>query len=233
MRLAISGAQSVDHTTRGTSIRVVPVTIGGIAAIYVAWVGAWLLKGALDRHVAWVASPGGAFAYWTTMKLLLWIVPSIALIRLSGRPLREVFGPARLWPAVVWGVAGGLLLGVISLTTKAVLGRPLLSVALSWPLLSVLVVAPVFEEFVFRGAVLGNLLQRYRFPIANTLTALLFVGLHLPGWYFQGRLWANLVSPVSGAPAIFLLGWFFGFVTHRSRSVVAGMLAHSLSNLFS
>lgn len=60
MRLTISGAQSLDHTTRHTSTKVVTVTIGRIAAIYVAWVGAWMLKGALDRHVAWVASPGGA-----------------------------------------------------------------------------------------------------------------------------------------------------------------------------
>lgn len=210
-----------------------PVTFGAVFAVYVAWIGAWLLKEALDRHVAWVTSSGGAFTYWTTMKLLLWIAPSVALIRLSGRRVRAAFEMQRLRPVLTWGVGTGLVLGVISLIAKAVMRRPLFALTLSWPQFSVLVVAPVFEEFMFRGAVLGNLTQRYRFPLANTLTAVLFLGMHLPGWHFQGRLWANLTAPVSGALSIFLLGWIFGLVAHKSQSVTAGMIAHSLNNLFS
>jgi membrane protease YdiL (CAAX protease family) len=38
---------------------------------------------------------------------------------------------------------------------------------------------------------------------------------------------------VSDALAVFLLGLIFGFVTYRSKSVVAGMIAHCLNNLFS
>jgi membrane protease YdiL (CAAX protease family) len=209
------------------------VTFGAVFAVYVAWIGAWLLKGVLDRHVAWVTSSGGAFAYWTTMKLLLWIAPSVVLIRLSGRRVHAAFETQRLRPVLAWGVGTGLLLGVIALIAKAVMRRPLFALTLSWPQFSVLVVAPAFEEFMFRGAVLGNLTQRYRFPLANTLTAVLFLGMHLPGWHFQGRLWANLAAPVSGALSIFLLGWVFGLVAHKGKSVVASMLAHSLNNLFS
>jgi membrane protease YdiL (CAAX protease family) len=223
----------VNRTARRLSGHIVPVTFCVVFAVYVAWVGAWLLKRALDRHVAWITSSGGAFAYWAAMKLLLWIVPSVAVLRLSGRRVRTVLGMERLRPVLAWGVGTGLVLGVISLITKAVMHRPLLALTLSWPQFSVLVIAPVFEEFMFRGAVLGNLMQRYRFPLANTLTAALFLGLHLPGWHFQGRLWMNLTSPVGGALSIFLLGLVFGFVAHRSKSVVAGMIAHSLNNLFS
>jgi len=204
-----------------------------VFAVYAAWIGAWLLKGTLGRHVAWVTSSGGAFAYWTAMKLLLWVLPSVVLIRFSGRRVRAVFRMERLRLVLAWGVGTGLVLGAISLLTKAVAHRPLLALSLSWPQFSVLVVAPVFEEFMFRGAVLGNLMQRYRLPLANTLTAALFLGLHLPGWHFQGRLWMNLTAPVGGALSIFLLGLVFGFVAHRSKSVVASMIAHSLNNLFS
>jgi membrane protease YdiL (CAAX protease family) len=167
------------------------------------------------------------------MKLLLWIVPSVVLIHFSGRRLRAVFEMQRLRPVLAWGVGTGLVLGVISLIAKAAMRRPLFALALSWPQFSVLVVAPALEEFMFRGAVLGNLMQRHRFPLANTLTAALFLGLHLPGWHFQGCLWTNLAAPVGGALSIFLLGWVFGLVAHRSKSVVASMIAHSLNNLFS
>jgi membrane protease YdiL (CAAX protease family) len=204
-----------------------------VFAVYVAWIGAWLLKETLDHHVAWVTSSGGAFAYWTAMKLLLWVLPSVGLICFSGRRLREVFRIERFRSVLAWGVGAGLVLGGISLITKAITHQPLLALTVSWPQFSVLAVAPVFEEFMFRGAVLGNLMQRYRFGLANTLTAALFLGLHLPGWHFQGRLWANLTAPVSGALSIFLLGWVFGLVAHKSQSVTAGMIAHSLNNLFS
>ncbi len=60
---------------------------------------------------------------------------------------------------------------------------------------------------------------------------LMFVVLHLPGWYFMGRLFQNLTDPAGGALSIFLLGLAFGYATHRGRSVAAGMLAHFLNNL--
>jgi membrane protease YdiL (CAAX protease family) len=208
-------------------------TIALVAAIYVAWIGAWWLKESLDQRAAWATTQFGGFAYWTAMKLLLWIVPALLLIRLSGRSLRDVLGLSRWRHAVLWGAGAGLLLGLISLAAKAVQHKPLLSVSLSWPFFIAVVIAPVFEEFLFRGAVLGSLMQRYRFAVANLLTAVLFLGIHLPGWWFQCRLWQNLVSPVNGALAILLLSLVFGLVAHKSRSLLASMLTHSLNNLFS
>lgn len=94
------------------------------------------------------------------------------------------------------------------------------------------IVAPVVEEITFRGAVLPSLL-RYRFATANTTTALLFLGIHLPGWCFQGRLYAMLSQPVGGAVSILLIGWVLGLVAYKSKSVAASTLTHVLNNLFS
>lgn len=47
----------------------------------------------------------------------------------------------------------------------------------------------------------------------------------------MGTLTENLTRPIGGALSIFLLGLAFGYATHRGRSVVAGMVAHSLNNL--
>jgi membrane protease YdiL (CAAX protease family) len=60
---------------------------------------------------------------------------------------------------------------------------------------------------------------------------LLFVSLHLPGWYFMGHLAEKLTTPLGGALSIFLLGLAFGYATYRSQSVVSGMVAHLVNNL--
>jgi uncharacterized protein len=221
------------HSVGCPRSRIAVWTTALVIAIYVAWIGAWMLKQSLEQHTAWAATEPGGFVYWTAMKVLLWILPAGLLVRLSGRNLRDVLGLSRWRHAVLWGGGAGLLLALISMATKAVQHRPLLSVSLGWPFFSVVVIAPVFEEFLFRGAVLGALVQRYRFAVANLFTAVLFLGIHLPGWWFQGRLWQSLLSPVSGALAILLLGLVFGFVVHKSRSLLASILAHSLNNLFS
>ena len=224
--------QAVNPADSQVSSGTVRRTVCLVTAIYLAWIGAWLLKLSLDRHSPGIATPGGAFAYWTATKFLLWIVPSSILIHRTGRRIREIFGIERLRPALVWGGSIGLALGAMSLVLKAVLHKPLLSATPGWPLINAIVVAPLFEEFMFRGAVLGALLQRYRFAVANLLTATLFLGMHLPGWYFQGRLLRNVTAPVGGAVYIFLAGAVFGFVAHRSRSVIAGILAHAFNNFF-
>jgi membrane protease YdiL (CAAX protease family) len=67
--------------------------------------------------------------------------------------------------------------------------------------------------------------------MANVISSLMFVVLHLPGWYFMGSLVENLTKPVGGALSIFLLGLAFGYATYRGRSVVGGMLSHFANNL--
>jgi membrane protease YdiL (CAAX protease family) len=143
-----------------------------------------------------------------------------------------VFGLSHLRRAILWGVSVGLVLALISTAGKAVQHQPLFARSLGWPLVSSIVIAPLFEEFMFRGAVLGALMPRYRFAVANVITALLFLGLHLPGWYSQGCLWQNLTSPTGGAVAILVIGLLFGLATYRSKSLVAGIVAHCLNNLF-
>jgi len=55
---------------------------------------------------------------------------------------------------------------------------------------------------------------------------------HIPGWFFMGVLWENLTQPAGGALSIFLVSLGFGYAAHRSRSVLGGVIAHFLNNLF-
>ena len=209
------------------------LTLCYVATLYLAWYGAWLVERGLEPRLPWLTSSGGQFAYWTLMKLLLWVMPALVLIRISGKNIREVIGIRRWRSIMVWGGGAGLLIGASDILQRYFTGLPLLKVELSWALLNVVVVAPAVEELTFRGAVLGNLVDRLGFPVANTLTAFLFVGTHLPGWYFQGRLAESLTKVAGGALTIFLLGWIFGYVNRRSGSTAAAMLAHALNNFFS
>jgi membrane protease YdiL (CAAX protease family) len=103
---------------------------------------------------------------------------------------------------------------------------------MSFSLLNVIIIAPTLEEFLMRGAILGNLQRRYPFWTANIITSLMFVVLHMPGWYFMGVMVDNLVQPIGGALSIFLVSLGFGYAAHRSRSVMGGVISHFSNNLF-
>lgn len=215
-----------------------PATKAAVAAfsfavlLHASWIGAWLVEQYFEPRLDILGTGGGRFLYWFVMKLLLWVLPSIVLIRASGMTLRGVMGFKRTRSILIWGLGTGLILGAVALLSKRIGGQSVFTSTLGWPLFSGVIVAPIVEEFTFRGAILGALGQRFRFRTANTITALLFLGIHLPGWHFQGRLMDNLLNPVGGALSIFILGWVFGYVAHKSNSVAACTVTHMLNNLF-
>lgn len=67
--------------------------------------------------------------------------------------------------------------------------------------------------------------------LANGISSLMFVGLHIPGWYFMGTLLESLTKPVCGAISIFLVSLAFGYATYRGRSFMSGTVAHFLNDL--
>jgi membrane protease YdiL (CAAX protease family) len=197
-----------------------------VLTLYLLWTAAWLLERTLEPRLPWLATSLGSFVYWTAMKAAVWIAPSVALIRHQGRKLTLDVSSR----ALRWGGAIGLLTGLMAITARLIGHHPLFHATFGWAALNAVVVAPIVEEIAFRGALLPALLERYRFAVANTLTALLFVGAHLPGWYFQGRLRAMLTTPLGGALSIFILGLLFGWVAWRSKTVAGSILAHALNN---
>jgi len=208
-------------------------SLGLAGVICLAWIGAWILEQFLEPRVGLLASASGRTVYWTAMRLVVWVLPSVVVIRLSGLTFRQVMRFDRGRSIMVWGGGVGLILGAISLLAKTLGGQPLFSSSVGLPLISAVFVASAVEEIAFRGAILGGLQERFRFWRANLITGLLFVGIHCPGWFFQGCLVTRLTSPVNGALSIFLLGLVFGYVAHKSKSVAASTLTHMVNNLFS
>lgn len=190
------------------------------ATLLGAWTVVWAAEQALEGRFPDLADEGPRFAWWTAMKLVVWVVPSVLALRRAGETPRDVLGPRGL----AWGIAAGVVVGGIALAARV---SPV-DLTPRWALVNAVLVSPIVEELAFRGAILGALSRRLPFTLANTITALLFVGAHLPGWSFQGRLGAALTYD---APSVFLLGLLFGYVAHYSRSVGASVLAHALNNL--
>jgi uncharacterized protein len=208
------------------------LTVIYVFALYVVWIGVWLIERKIENRFDFLDSAMSKSIFWLMMKLLLWILPSVILIHLSGRTLREVMNLKHIETVILWGGGVGIALGILTLITRFIGMQPLFSVDISWALFSAVIVSPIVEEITFRGAVLGVLQKKFGFAVSNLFTALMFMGAHMPGWYFQGVLKANLLHPIGGALSIFLIGMVFGYVAHKSQSVAGSTIAHMLNNFF-
>jgi membrane protease YdiL (CAAX protease family) len=196
--------------------------------LMLAWTGAWLMLRALSPQLPLLATPEGAFGYWTLMKLIVWVAPALWLISKSGRSFAEAIGFTRIGPMLAWGFGIGAVLGVLNLAVKDFeFALPVFSTGL----LNAVLIAPIVEEIAFRGGVLGVLTPPIRFVLTNTLVAAMFTASHFPGWLFQDRLMDMLITPIGGALTIFVLGWVFGWVVYASKTIGAGVIAHSVNNL--
>ena len=85
-------------------------------------------------------------------------------------------------------------------------------------LLSVGIVAPIFEELLFRGLVFGELRKITPVRVALVLQALLFGVYHM-----------NVVQGVYA----FLLGLLIGYIYYRSNSIIAPIIIHVSINSLS
>ena len=81
--------------------------------------------------------------------------------------------------------------------------------------LTIVIVAPVTEELLFRGLILRGLLQRYRPWKAIVLSAAFFALAHANPWQLISALSLGLI-----------VGWWYW----RTASVVSGLIGHALLN---
>jgi uncharacterized protein len=216
--------------TNQDSTRVVKWTYVTFVILIGVWIVAWVLKLRLDRVSGGGTSAGG-FMYWTSAKLLIWILPALWLIRLSGRSLKQVFNLSNYKGWFLWGGGIGLGIALTAFIPNYLNGSPILPTQFNYAILNVLVISPIFEEFLMRGALLGNLQQQHSFWGSNLISSLMFVVLHLPGWFFMGSIVENITKPAGGAASIFLISLMCGYAVKRSNSVIGGMFAHFLNNL--
>ncbi len=219
-------------TTPSTEKRLAARTLMGFTVLMLAWSSAWLCKSELGIHFPSLAGGTASAMFWLAAKLLLWILPACWFVWSSGRRLADVANLAAWHRWLFWGGAVGLAIALTGIIPKVQRGAALLPKGFDFGTMNALVISPFFEEFLIRGALLGNLIPAFGFARANLISAACFLVLHLPGWFMMGSLGANLSRPVGGALSIYLLGLCFGWVTRRGGSFLGGSVAHFLNNLF-
>jgi len=84
------------------------------------------------------------------------------------------------------------------------------------PLLSYMVLAPVFEEIIFRGVLYSTLRRRFTAPVAMVVSALIFSLAHGYGTF--------------GLVTIFWSGLLWAWSYEKTGSILPGMAAHALNN---
>ena len=152
------------------------------------------------------------------------------------RPVRDTFRlqgfpPRLLVPLVLLGGAIPVLLEAVLVLPFKVGGlefpegmfrsffQPMMDLLLANPVatfFTVVVMAPLTEEFFFRGLLLSGFERRYGPARAVAFSTILFCLAH--------------GNPVQ-VPATLLLGVYLGWLTVRTRSLWPAVLAHALNNL--
>jgi len=199
--------------------------------IVLAWIGAWNIKIVLDNHFDVFSDEWLSFLYWTIAKLIIWILPALWLIGKTGRTVRDILHVPSWCKCFAWGIGLGGILIFLSIGGRYLNDTPILPSRVSFALVNAIIIAPIFEEFLIRGAIMGALRQKHSFFFANSVSAIFFVILHFPGWYYTGNLLANLQTITGGAAAIFMIGWLCGLAREKGKSVTAGVIVHFLNNL--
>ena len=85
----------------------------------------------------------------------------------------------------------------------------------------------VIEEIPYRGFMLRKIGERFNFWLANAITALLFLAIHLPGWFALHTFSAR------AATTIIVFGFVMGVVVKWSNSLWAAIVAHSANDFMS
>ena len=199
--------------------------------ILIAWISAWNIKIVLDSNFDVFTDEWLSFLYWTIAKLIIWILPALWLVKKNGQTIRDMFNAPSWRNCFAWGFGLGGILMMLSIGRHYFNHIPILPSRVSFALVNAIIIAPIFEEFLIRGAIMGALRQKRSFFFANSVSAIFFVILHFPGWYYTGNLIVSLQTLTGGAAAIFMIGWLCGLAKEKGKSVTAGIIVHFLNNL--
>jgi membrane protease YdiL (CAAX protease family) len=177
------------------------------------------LKLQLDGRTVWFGfSVAGAVTYGV-VRLFYW------RSRTQGVPVLVGGGPRAWRQNGLWGVVGGVaaaVCGIVYLDVISAMGLlpppPASSITDPylpyWLAALMIVAAPVFEEFIFRGLIFGGLRRSLGLPVAALASAAIF----------------GLVHPVLSVIPVAIMGLIAALAYERTAALMAPMLVHALYN---
>ena len=208
-----------------------------LAAFFILWTvrATWFYT--VDESIA---SPTSRAAYADLLKLVLWVLPASAFAYwLRSTPPVKYLGLCvvpglRDWLSCL-AVTVIFLLAVtlfeLTIGGKSFSGASLSSLPTTLALLQ-LVISPLFEEILFRGLVMKELMGLQPPYLANALTSLLFMGAHLPYWLSHGGPTPAMLANAVGVFGFSVVAcWLFAKTSSTWPPTVAHIANNVLSSL--
>ena len=194
----------------------------------------WTLQEVILKPVT-----GGMFSplqtqlFYGGLKLLVWTLPAVILIRVFGGglflTLREMLTNKIPWPKML-AAAGAFcvyqLAGALLRFGKLAVHRDFEPLGL----IGAVLVVGLTEEIVFRGWLLNALIKKMPEQAAISLTSALFVLIHFPIWSTKGYF-SDAFTLITGIVSIFALSLIFSYAFLKTKNIIAPSLLHMLWNL--
>jgi len=188
---------------------------------YVLWVYPWMTTLGDNSLLYALVNIG--------IRLVVWIIPVFLFLRYVDH-VDDALDYLQLKSNWRRGVLVGVILALgILFGTILLHGLPdFHKVRFTWnSFLSTTLLIGVVEEIPFRGLMLRKFQEQFGFWLANILSSLLFLAIHLPGWITLHIFkWQSVIS-------VFLLGFVFSIVVRLTRSLWSSIIAHGGNNFTS
>jgi uncharacterized protein len=212
-----------------------PAWYAGVAFL-VAWIATSLVVAILAAAIGENAEEEPSFTVGATFLLAVVLVgTAVWFASFVRRPRPEHFGlrPAPFWPTVGWATLGilsfyalaAIYVGLVQPDTEQTVAQDLGADEGTFGLIAagfmVICVAPVAEEFFFRGFFYRALRSRFPVLIAALIDGLVFGVIHYPGDGADGLL---ILPPLAA------LGFMFCLVYERTGTLYPVIGLHALNN---
>jgi len=187
---------------------------------YVFWIYPWMRS--LGDTTLWYALVNIIF------RLLVWVLPVFLYLRHIDHvdPIEYLKLKHNWKQGIIIGVVLSILIFLGSMVRYGIPYSNLQS--LTWNnVLSTSLLIGVIEEIPYRGFILQKFEERYSFWMANLISSILFLCMHLPGWISLHLLRADTVI------FVFIFGVVMAIVFKVGKSLWGPIIAHSLNDFIS
>jgi membrane protease YdiL (CAAX protease family) len=163
-----------------------------------------------------------------SIRVLVWVVPVLLYLQyVDGvEPLAYLKLTQRVRRGLVVAIALTAL-NLLGTIVRVGLPHPTLE-RVTWnSILGTSILVGFIEEIPYRGFILQKLSERVDFWLANLMTSLLFLAIHLPGWMALHLLRADT------AATVFIFGIVMAIVFKYADSLWAPIVTHSANDFLS
>ncbi len=166
----------------------------------------------------WLVNPTN----WLPLVNLPLIIATLVAAKTLGYGLKDLrlnFGPGILLQLLI--ASSGFLIGYLErfIIQPAALAPGLELGQVLWPMLSLLLFTGLSEELLFRGLLLTAVV-RY----VGARRGILFAALVFGAFHFGWQSWLDVAF-------VTLVGVYFGWLVHKTRSIFGVTLAHGIANI--